>query len=205
MQDRADVLRIGAETAFFGQPADILMEDRAIYSDFFYAYYTDVWGEWCWVACAGQTVVGFLTGCPQTGAGYNPWLASIAPGAMWRFLRGYYRLGPRTVRYIQAVAGAWLRQEFTHVDVERYPAHLHVNVSAAWRGKGLGAALLQTFLQQLREGGVPGVHLNTTSANEAACALYEKLGFQLLQSRAMAMWRPWLGRIVQRRSYGLGL
>ncbi len=44
---------------------------------------------------------------------------------------------------------------------QRYPAHLHVNVSSDCRGQGVGEKLVGTFLADLRETGVPGVHLVT--------------------------------------------
>lgn len=43
----------------------------------------------------------------------------------------------------------------------RYPAQLHVNLDAAWRGQGLGARLVGAFADLAREAGAPGVHVVT--------------------------------------------
>jgi GNAT superfamily N-acetyltransferase len=43
----------------------------------------------------------------------------------------------------------------------RYPAQLHVNLDAAWRGCGIGAQLVDAFATQVRAAGAPGVHVVT--------------------------------------------
>ncbi|WP_072397124.1 GNAT family N-acetyltransferase [Hyphomicrobium sp. CS1GBMeth3] len=43
----------------------------------------------------------------------------------------------------------------------RYPAQLHININADWRGHGLGARLLAAFSDMARDGGAPGVHAIT--------------------------------------------
>lgn len=40
-----------------------------------------------------------------------------------------------------------------------YPAHLHMNVEAAWRWRGVGTKLIEAFIGDLRGAGIPGVHL----------------------------------------------
>lgn len=43
-----------------------------------------------------------------------------------------------------------------------YPAQLHVNLDAAWRGHGIGAKLVEAFADQAQTAGAPGVHVVTT-------------------------------------------
>lgn len=43
----------------------------------------------------------------------------------------------------------------------RYPAQLHVNVDAAWRGRGIGARLVGVFCDEASAAGAPGVHVVT--------------------------------------------
>lgn len=45
---------------------------------------------------------------------------------------------------------------------ERYPAQLHINLDAAWRGLGIGARLVNAFADDARAAGAPGVHVVTT-------------------------------------------
>lgn len=201
--DRESLLQIGAETAFFGAPIEAYMEDRRIFMDGFYAYYTDYEPEHAWVACDGDRVVGFLTGCAD-GRRHNAVLRrKILPAILLRFLTGYYHPGPKTWRYVSAAAGAALRGEIPGADEKLYPAHLHTNLLPDWRGHGLGRKLMEAWLGQLRGLGVPGVHLQTTSMNATAIMLYEKVGFRLLSAKSTRMYAAWVSQPVENRCYGL--
>lgn len=203
--DRQAVFRIGADTAFFGAPIEAYLEDRNAFLDAFYAYYTDLEPEHTWVACAGREVVGFLTGCVDTSVHNRKILRVILPRLTGNLLRGRYHFGKRSWHYFRGMAGSLLRREFTHVDLNTYPAHLHINVEYPWRGNKLGQRLMEAYLGQLRELGVIGVHLDTSSLNEAACRLYEKKGFRLLDARPDRFWTKWFGHPVDNRCYGLKL
>lgn len=52
---------------------------------------------------------------------------------------------------------------FTHFRAltARYPAQLHVNLHADWRGLGIGARLVDAFADLARADGAPGVHVVT--------------------------------------------
>jgi GNAT superfamily N-acetyltransferase len=200
--DREALLQIGAETAFFGQAIEHYMEDRRIFVDAFYTYYTDYEPEHAWVASEGKRVVGFLTGCVDSRAQARVMQRRIVPGLLLRFLSGHYRMGPKTWRYFRGVAAAALRSEIPPVDLVRYPAHLHINLLPDWRGKGLGSGLIQAYLQQLAQLSVPGLHLETTNLNEAACRLYERMGFHLLASHETRMYAAFVDRPVELRAYG---
>ena len=201
--DRAALFQIGADTAFFGEPIEFYMEDRRIFLDSFYAYYTDYEPEHAWVACAGDQVVGFLTGCTDSHRSEAVLIRKLIPSVLWRLLTGYYHPGKKTWRYVGAVFSAGLRGEAPPVDLERYPAHLHINLASGWRGYGLGKGLMQAYLAQIKQLGVRGVHLGTTSLNEAACRLYERCGFHLLGARSTRMWAGLIDHPVENRSYGM--
>jgi len=203
--DRQAVFRIGADTAFFGAPIEATMEDRHAFLDAFYAYYTDLEPEHTWVACADAEAVGFLAGCVDTRLHNRKLLRVILPRLAGNLLRGKYHFGKRSWHYFGGMLGGLLRGEFTRVDLDAYPAHLHINVDSAWRGYKLGQRLMEAWLAQLRGLGIPGVYLDTTSLNEAACRLYEKLGFRLLDARPDRFWAKWFRRPVENRCYGLKL
>ena len=204
-KDRESVFRIAADTAFFGAPIEAYMEDRNAFLDAFYAYYTDLEPEHAWVACAEDAEVGFLAGCVDTRAHGSKFQRTILPRLIGNLLRGKYRFGKRSLGYLTGLVGGLLRGEFTHADLESYPAHLHINVDSAWRGHGLGQRLMETYLQQLRLSEVPGVFLETTSLNEVACRLYEKMGFRLMDVRPDRFWAKWFDHPVENRCYGLKL
>jgi GNAT superfamily N-acetyltransferase len=203
--DRGAVFCIGGDTAFFGAPIEAYMEDRNAFLDAFYAYYTDMEPEHTWVACADGEVVGFLSGCVDTRVHDRELRRVIIPRLAGNLLRGKYHFGKRSMRYFSGLVGAFLRREFTQVDLDIFPAHLHINVEAAWRGFKLGQGLMEAYLAQLRGLGIVGVYLDTTSMNEVACRLYEKMGFRLLDARPDRFWAKWFGHPVDNRCYGLKL
>jgi len=186
--DRQAVLRLAAETAFFGEPLETYLDDRRLFCDVFYRYYTDLESEHGWVACAEDQVVGFLMGCVDTSAQRRLWLKKILPGTTFGILRGKYKIGKRAWRYTWRLARGSLCGESLRVDTAKYPAHLHLNIQAACRRQGLGRRLIEAFLRQLRQLGIPGVHLKTTSLNTAAGRLYEKMGFQVVDKRPSQQW-----------------
>ena len=62
---------------------------------------------------------------------------------------------------------------------DAYPAHLHINVAAATRSQGVGAALIEAFAAQCKDAKLPGLHLVT---NEGArnVRFYQQNGFKVL-------------------------
>ena len=203
--DRGAVMRIAADSAFFGEPVEAFLEDRRLFCDFFYAYYTDLEPEHAWVACADQAVVGFLAGSRDTRSRPRRWVKSILPGLAGRFVRGGYRLGGHTFQYIRRLACQSIHPRRAAPDLDAYPAHLHLNLATGWRNFGLGRRLMAAFLDQLCELGLQGVHLSTTSLNLAACHLYETLGFHLLSAFPTVLWEGLVAGPVEERWYGLDL
>jgi len=203
--DRQAVHAIGADTAFFGDAVEAEMEDRRLFCDLFLAYYTDLEPEHAWVACQDDRVTGFLLGCLDGKRQRRALLWRIVPQVLGRLARRGYRLGRHTWRFAWSLVGAWIRREVLPSFTACYPAHLHLNVAAPWRGRGIGRRLLDAYLSQLRALAVPGVHLTTTSRNEAACRLYERSGFRLLEQRPTRIWAGLVDSPVQSRCYGLRL
>jgi len=65
-----------------------------------------------------------------------------------------------------------------------YPAHLHINLLDSLQGKGLGKALMLTFMEEVRKKGVGGIHLGVDGRNTRAFGFYEKMGFTKLKQPA---------------------
>ncbi len=203
--DRKEVFRIGADTAFFGKPIEAYLDDRNAFLDAFYAYYTDLEPEHSWVVTVDKRVVGFLTGCVDTRFHNQQIQKVIIPRVAGNLLKGKYHFGRRSWKYFAGLLTGYIRGEFTRVDFNKFPAHLHINVEAAWRGYKLGQRLMEAYLDQLRRLGIRGVYLDTTSLNEAACRLYMKMGFRLLDYRPARFWAQLVGHPVENRCYVLSL
>ncbi|HKL58416.1 MAG TPA: GNAT family N-acetyltransferase [Sphaerochaeta sp.] len=65
-----------------------------------------------------------------------------------------------------------------------YPAHLHINLLDNLQGKGLGKALMLTFMEGVQKTGVEGIHLGVDGRNTRAFGFYEKMGFTKLKQPA---------------------
>lgn len=59
---------------------------------------------------------------------------------------------------------------------DRYPAHLHINLTAASRGMGLGGALIRALESRVRRAGAEGLHL-VTSPDARNVTFYLRSGF----------------------------
>lgn len=203
--DRPSVFRIAAETAFFGEPVEHFLEDRQLFCDLFYRYYTDFEGTVGFVACNGEDIVGFILGSLDTRRQQRRILPSLLPGVCRGILARRYKIGAMTWRYGFGLLKSAMRREFARCNLSEYPAHLHVNVDVNWRGHGIGQRLLATYLSHLQTLGTPGIHLHTTNVNVAACALYERIGFSLLDARQTGLWGDSVPTPVENRCYGLKL
>jgi len=67
------------------------------------------------------------------------------------------------------------------IPLEKFSAHLHLNVRKDYRGRKVGAGLMQRFIQQAREAGIRGIHLSAREDNSNACKFFESQGFKLLK------------------------
>ena len=202
---RDEVFRIAADSAFFGEPVEAFLDDRRLFCDAQIRYYTEFEADYTWVVCVKNRVVGYVTGCVDTAAQRKRHLIRIIAPLVGRAFQGKYNLGRKTWRFTRSILGGVLRKEFPKVNYGEYPAHLHINVDASSRGQGLGQKLMDAYLNQLRKLGIPGVFLGTTNLNKAACKLYEKVGFKLLDARQTRVWSSLVEKSVENRSYGLKL
>ena len=63
------------------------------------------------------------------------------------------------------------------IDIEMFPAHLHINILPPFQGQGWGRKLMERFLEGMKGRGVGGVWLGMASDNASAGYFYRKLGF----------------------------
>jgi ribosomal protein S18 acetylase RimI-like enzyme len=205
VSDQPAVFQIAGDTAFFGEPVEAFLEDRKLFCDSFVGYYTIREEGFCWVADTDDRVIGFLLGSTHAIVQTAQWRRYILSKVLVNVVLGRYKLGKRTANYAINMLVGIVRGEEPTVNLGEYPAHLHINIQKGYRSEGVGRRLMDAYLEQLQGLGVRGVHLKTTSHNEAACHLYEKIGFKLLDSRQNRFWTGLLGEKVNNCSYGLKL
>ena len=123
-----------------------------------------------------EGVAGYLLAALDTRA-FEAWEEE----AWWPALREQYPLTD------DATADGDLIRAFHHPHgapagvVAEYPSHLHLDLLERARGRGLGRALIEGLLVDLRARGSRGMHLDVATANENAIAFYRHLGFETLE------------------------
>ena len=82
---------------------------------------------------------------------------------------------------------------------EAFPAHLHVNCHARWRGQGIGSRLVERFAADCGAAGLPGLHI-VTGEGARNVDFYHRLGFRLRDTRTWAGRRLlFMGRTLSRK------
>ncbi|HEY6570901.1 MAG TPA: GNAT family N-acetyltransferase [Candidatus Limnocylindrales bacterium] len=122
-------------------------------------------------------VAGYLLAAADTRA-FEAW----AEGEWWPALREQHPLldhASPDAELIRSIHRPPLAPEGV---VAAYPSHLHLDLLERARGLGLGRALIEGLLVDLRGRGSRGVHLNVATANENAIAFYRHLGFETLEA-----------------------
>ena len=84
---------------------------------------------------------------------------------------------------------AYFRSDFAHLTAQ-FPAHLHINLDARFRSRGIGARLIEAFAGHAGRAGAPGMHV-VTGKGMRNVRFYERCGFT---ARGAAPWKG--GEIV---------
>ena len=80
----------------------------------------------------------------------------------------------------------------------QFPAHLHINIDASHRGRGIGADLIEAFVCDIVEIGLPGVHV-VTGWQSRNVRFYKRVGFrQFGISERNGKTRVFLGRRIEK-------
>lgn len=133
-----------------------------MYCDPYVAYSED-----CFVAVdAADRPVGYILCAADTRRFCRDFRKNVLPRIC--------RLGRR---YAIMARGVIAVQEMSAVFA---PAHLHIDLTAAARRKGIGTALMRTLKAHLAEQGISRVMLTCGSGNKPAIAFYKKNGFRII-------------------------
>ena len=187
-KDRQQVRSICADTADKGRPVENFFYDREIFADLLTRYYTDLDPGSLWVAVKGEEVAGYLMGCLDTRRFNGIMLWKITPK---EFIRAIFRgvfLRRQTWRLVGMMLGSLRFGGFKRkIDLDMYPAHLHIDLKDGFRGQGIGRMLMEKFITQAKEKKVRGVHLTVRGDNFSACRFFENNGFKVLSRHPMLM------------------
>jgi ribosomal protein S18 acetylase RimI-like enzyme len=177
-RDRDAVRAICFETGYMGDPVDWLWRDRESFADLITRYYTDHEPGSLFVVERGGRVVGYLTGCVDSER-----CRGFAAGEVRRLVRRGALVRPGVAPFFWRSILDLLRDRQAPDEVlgdPRWPAHLHIDLLPEARRRGVGRRLMARWLDRLRSGGSPGVHLGTFAENQGALPFFEACGFRRL-------------------------
>jgi ribosomal protein S18 acetylase RimI-like enzyme len=172
-KDLPELYRICLLTGDSGQEASGLYQNPDLLGAFYAAPYAVFQPDMTLMLEDESGTCGYVLGV-QDSLAFQAWMDTV-----WLPpLRARYPLPPesddsRDARMIRVIHQGY--QPFEQV--ERYPAHLHIDLLPRVQGGGWGRRLMEAFLDRLRASGVPGVHLGVGKRNPGAVAFYERLGF----------------------------
>lgn len=199
--DKAGVRRISIETAFIGKSGEVFCNDQEILADWLTYYYLEFEPESSFVVEYQTKIVGYLTGCLNTKRYYNIFNQKILP---WLILKSLCRgllFKIKTLRFIYYSLVSLLRGEFKRPEFSsEYPAHLHINIEARFRNRGIGTRLIEVFLNYLRGKGIQGVHAWTIT--EGGKNLFRGRGFNLIYNRKVTYFDYMLNRELYLSCFG---
>ncbi len=133
--------------------------------------------ELCFVLVKAGVVTGYILGTKDSVR-----FAQRCEEEWWPSLRSRYPLPDagdtsRTASVSRAIHRGYQPPSV----VDRYPAHLHIDILPEGQGRGFGRQLISRFCARLRDFNVPALHFGVSAANRKAMGFYRHLGFHIIE------------------------
>ena len=176
--DRSECYDIAVKTGAGGQDATGVYPDDDLIPEIFCGPYLDLEPGLAFVVDNGERVVGYVLAAADTRAFVARYRAEVLPAFSRRFsdMDGWSKDA-------REMGELGLHPERMLIpDLEKYPAHLHIDLLPEAQGQGLGRLLIARLLDELAALEVPGVYLDMDAANVGAGAFYERVGFTRIPS-----------------------
>jgi ribosomal protein S18 acetylase RimI-like enzyme len=178
--DLNDLYRICLATGVGGCDAAALYRDPKLLGQVYAAPYAVLAPRSVLIVDDSAGVAGYIVGAPETRD-----FETRLEAEWWPALRTLYRDPAGEPR------PGWSRdQQISHMIhhpritasevVDRYPAHLHINLLPHLRGQGIGRRLMERWLTVVQDMGARGAHLAVGAGNQRAIRFYRACGFHEL-------------------------
>jgi ribosomal protein S18 acetylase RimI-like enzyme len=128
---------------------------------------------------ADNRVLGYLTASYDTKVYRRRMKRSVLPSILMRAVVSGAIAHPPSRNFLVKRLSLWAAPEPDPDGLlEKYPAHIHVNLLKEAQGMGGGQAMIERFFKDAKEAGVKGVHLETLASNLQACRFFIRAGFR---------------------------
>jgi GNAT superfamily N-acetyltransferase len=185
--DQNGIMEVCFRTGYMGEDATGHFRDKKLFGDLFCLYYPRYEHENCFVAEHKGQIVGYILGSPDTNRQERLFLVKMG----WRILLRaflitfwFYHQDFKTVMHFLRLPHTAPPKDLPR----RYPAHLHIDILAAYQHKGTGSQLMARFEGLMRKFKVHGIHLGTSEGNLKAIPFYKKHGYRILHTDPFGMW-----------------
>jgi len=180
--DRADVAEICLKTGDAGADATGRFISDDLLADIYVLPYVTLEPDLAFVVDTSTRVAGYLVATADTRGFIERYRSEWLPG----FAAKYRRNDPPRTASDDVIESGLRPDRMMVPEIDEYPAHLHIDLLPELQGQGFGRQLIRGLLAELRQRGVPGVHLGVGLNNTGARAFYHRLGFRPLPSDAAA-------------------
>ncbi|PKG38235.1 GNAT family N-acetyltransferase [Psychromonas sp. Urea-02u-13] len=174
--DLTSIYKICMQTADGGKDASHLFTEQQLIGDFYAVPYVILESDVCWVVSRGDEVCGYIVGCKSSQSFSLQCEEQWFPTLRTKYPLASKSISPLNDRLLRLIHDGYQpRPEFAN-----YPAHLHINLLGNTQGHGLGAKLINAFIDNLKTLTVAGLHLEVSRDNAGAISFYEKMGFEVI-------------------------
>ncbi|MHC1590997.1 MAG: GNAT family N-acetyltransferase [Candidatus Helarchaeales archaeon] len=196
-EDIPGIVHVCYKTGYMGEDATPYFEDEKLFGYFFSQYYPENEPQHSFVAEDDGEIVGYILSSPDTRNQQKRFLAKMGlriafrlflitsiryPKTFFTFLKGIVIM----LKYLGLPGGP---KNIPHEEIlEKYPAHLHINLLEPYQRKGIGGKLIDNLEAHLRRLGVKGIHLETSEQNKKAVPFYKKKGFKIVRIDRGNFW-----------------
>ena len=184
--DHDTVRWLCCETGFLGQAIDPVFEDRDLFADFLTNYYLEKEPESAFLIEIGGKVRGYLLGCRQPLR--NQWHNFLQNFRLFAAVANRYRRYNAASR--KFISWIFLNGWREVPAAPRRTAHFHINLLPDARSVTGTRALIDTYLQYLRENGEKRVYGQMVSfASRRGEKMFQRYGFKLLNRMEITKYR----------------
>lgn len=188
---RKDIIDICYKTGYLGEDLSgrNIFDDKKMFFLCVCSYYLNYEAQNCFVAVDNNgRAVGYILGtCDSINKSqqykdkyYKKILLRKLLVTSWKY--------PESISIVDKLLNNLQQADIDSAILNEYPAHLHINILKEYQGTGLGTRLYLEFEKHLKDQGVKGIHLETSSVNYKAVPFYNKLGYQVLEESKGTFW-----------------
>ncbi len=184
---------IALKTGDAGGDATRFHKDRRLLGHLYAAPYGVLAPNWCVVAEDEEGVCGYVVGAPDTRS-----FADELERSWWPELRGRYP-DPGPPPFASADAARIYQMYHPSLPpaavIDRFPAHMHMNILPRAQGQGVGRALCEKWCAMAEKRGVSGVHVGVSPKNHRGAAFWQACRLSPIEFNATeAHPALWFGR-----------